>query len=245
MLKYLFSCLLLLSSCSLYWGWTENIGPSQDNFFVFEAPHGFIPWYDPNASMNIAHRYSSWCQLVVNGSYFGWTRAGEYYPAWAWIINGQYMTPPPIWKLSIRSPFVPVYDDPNITHFVGFSGSQMQIFANRDFQKNPRLYDFAFQAWPLVLSGGVIEDFWRSWHAREKHERTLLGKTQSGKIFFFVSTLPRTLDEVGSLIFDDERFSHDPITVLNLDGGPSTAFFDGKIWFHSNKRLPIVFCINK
>jgi hypothetical protein len=47
------------------------------------------------------------------------------------------------------------------------------------------------------------------------------------------------------LILDDERFSRDPITVINLDGGPSTAFFDGKNGFRSDKKLPIVFCINK
>ena len=88
--------------------------------------------------------------------------------------------------------------------------------------------DDAFQAGPLVLSGNILQDFGQSWHARESHERTLIGKTKTGKVYFFISRQQLSLSQIGEQIARDPRFQQDPITVLNLDGGPSTAYFDGE-----------------
>lgn len=78
--------------------------------------------------------------------------------------------------------------------------------------------DDAFQAGPIVLSGGIIQDFSNSWHARESRERTLIGKTESGKVYFFVSRKKISLTRVGEILASDPIFQSDPITILNLDG---------------------------
>jgi hypothetical protein len=33
--------------------------------------------------------------------------------------------------------------------------------------------------------------------------------------------------------------------VINLDGWPSTAYYDGEKWFRENEKLPIIFRIKK
>ena len=78
------------------------------------------------------------------------TDSGVYYPAG-------------LRRSGIVEPSPAIFDDPNITHVVRISHSEPQsvtIFPNKHL-----LYmkwgsgDDAFQAGPLVLSGGMIQDF--------------------------------------------------------------------------------------
>ncbi len=234
MLKYLLPFFIILSSCSSWSQKIESPSTMREDFFVFEAKNWFETLYDSGTTKSIQEYYMSG-SIIFNGSYFGWTKPWEYYPAGYWEKNGQMGIIPELWKQ-----LLPIYDDPNITHFVWLSGSEIKIFKNNRFKENAGPYDSAFQAWPLVLSENTQQKFWNSWHANWKHERTLIGITQSGKIYFFVSTLPRSLWEIWEKILQDNRFIKDPITVLNLDGWPSTAYFDGRNGFHTDKKLPII-----
>ncbi len=236
MIKYFcLFCIALLSSCeNSLW---DSASRSMD-FYVFEAKNGFEVLYDSGATRSIWEYYKTGT-VVFNGSYFWLTNSWVYYPAGYWEIDKKIGIIPSIWKQ-----FMPLYDDPNITHFVWVFGSEVRIFENIKFKENAGPYDIAFQAWPLVLSGGFLQNFWNSWHANEPHERTLLGKTQSGKIYFFSFIKPITLNEVWNRVIKDSRFMYDPITLLNLDGWPSTVYFDGKSWFRYDKKLPIIFRIH-
>ncbi len=234
MLKYLLPFFIILSSCSSWIQKIESLSPMDTDFFVFEAKNWFEIFYDSGATKSIWEYYITG-SIVLNGSYFGWTKPGEYYPAWVWIENKKIKYPQ-------------MNSDPNITHMLFYMnyGNRVSMIKNSDTAQmipiclqNPAGC-IAFQAWPLVLSGSILQKFWESWHANSKHERTLIGKTQSGKIYFFVSTLPRSLWEIWEKILEDERFNRDSITVLNLDGWPSTAYFDGKNGFHLDKKLPII-----
>ena len=78
------------------------------------------------------------------------TDSGVYYPAGLWRIGIDELSPA-------------IFDDPNITHVVRISRTEPQIvtiFPNKEL-----LYmkwgsgDDAFQAGPLVLSGGIVQDF--------------------------------------------------------------------------------------
>ncbi len=236
-MKYFFSFLfiIVLTSCSSQAPSVDMVVPVKHDFFVFDVSKGFEMFYDSGATKPISEYYKSG-SIVFNGSYFGWTRPGEYYPAGYWEIDKKVLNIPKLWKMTY-----PIFDDPNITHIVWFSGTDMKIFANEEYKRNAGPYDLGFQAWPLVLSGNILQNFWDSWHANGKHERTLLGKTKSGKILVFISTSPISLSDVWQRILADKRFIRDPITLLNLDGWPSTAFFDGKNGFRQNKKLPIIF----
>lgn len=234
MIKYILICVLLLSACSAV---TQPVAivPPWDELITIEAPHGFEILFDSGATYTARDLYISG-SMVLNGSYFWVTDSWVYYPAGLWIEEGRGIS----W-LQLH--------DPNLSHGVFFSGNQMEIVSNNQTKSwiasCLAMTDCkAFQAGPLVLSGGIIQDFWDSWHARESHERTLIGKTQSGKVYFFVSPQKKSLTQAGQKVLSDPRFQHDPITVLNLDGWPSTAYFDGVRGFHENKKLPIFFRIN-
>lgn len=238
MLKYILPFLFFLTGCSLWVLKTDSPSPMSADFYLFEATHGFEIFYDSGATKSIQEYYQTG-SIVINGSYFGGTKPGTYYPAGLWIENKKIKHPQ-------------MNNDPNITHTIFYMnyGNSVSIIKNSDTiemipicLQNPAGC-FAFQSWPLVLSGNILQNFWDSWHANSKHERTLIGKTQNGKIYFFVSTFPRSLQEIWEKILTEDRFIQDPITVLNLDGGPSTAYYDGERWFRSNKKLPIVFRIH-
>lgn len=239
MFKYLFPFIFILAGCTSQTVVSVATVPMESHFITFEASHGFEIFYDSGATKTIQEYYETG-SVVLNGSYFGWTTSGEYYPAWLWIEH--HILQHPIEQ-----------HDANISHMVFYRdyGNSISIIPNSESKLEiPRCLDnragcIAFQAWPLVLSGNILQDFGFSWHANEPHERTLIWKTQSGKIFFFISTTPITLRDAGDIILKDSRFTIDPITVLNLDGWPSTAFFDGVDWFRRDKKLPIIFRIKK
>ncbi len=237
MIKYLLPFLLFLTACSLD-SQPIAITPLWDEMITIEAPHGFEVFFDSGATHTARDLYISG-STMINGSYFGQTDSGVYYPAWYWEKFRQSMMIPGIWKQ-----LNPVYDDPNITHFVGISGSTIDIIANNDYYGRAGIYEHMFQSGPLVLSGNTLQDFGQSWHAGESHERTLIGKTKTGKVYFFISRKQLSLSQIGEQIARDPRFQQDPITVLNLDGGPSTAYYDGTLAFRENKNLPIFIRIN-
>lgn len=224
---------ILLSACSLG---TQPILtlPPWDHLIAIESLSGFDIFYNSWATHTARDLYVSG-SIVINGSYFWVTDSGIYYPAG-------------LWRSGIIESSPAIFDDPNITHVVRISHTEPQsvtIFPNKHL-----LYmklgsgDDAFQAGPLVLSSCIAQDFWDSWHARGAYEQTLIWKTQSGKVYFFVSPKKITLTQSGEQIVSDPRFQNDPITLLNLDGWASTAYFDWIYWFREDKKLPIFFRLN-
>lgn len=208
---------------------------------MIEAKNGFEVLYDSRASREI-HEYYTENTIVINGSYFWKTQSGVYYPAWYWESPSHTCCVMDIWW-DTRISTVPNFSDANLSHLVWVNWKNIKIFPREEFKENAWPYDFAFQAWPLVLSGNIVQDFWNSWHAHEKHERTLIGKTRQGKIYFFIFPEKVSLNEVGEKI--RITFENDPITLLNLDGWPSTAYFDGTRWFREDARLPIIIRIKR
>jgi Phosphodiester glycosidase len=229
--------LFLLASCTQISS-SVSIVPIWDEMIVILAPHGFEVFFDSGTTHTARDIYTPG-STVINWSYFWVTDSGVYYPAGLWIEK---------WKQSYSLE----QSDPNLSHVVLYRpyGDSLTIVANSETSEqipmciqNPAGCT-AFQAGPLVLSGGIIQDFGKSWHANESHERTLMGKTQSGKVYFFISRQQLSLTEVGEQIARDPRFQQDPITVLNLDGWPSTAYYDGIHGFREDKKLPIFIRIN-
>ena len=236
-MKYiLISCLLLLTSCS-----SILLPEPQDievisGSYVIEASDGFDILYDSGATKMVREYFSSG-SIIINGSYFWKTSSAGIVPAWLWIENW-------IEKYPLRT------DDPNLSHVVIVSGSTLEIPWNQEAKISLAscLLSYscdAFQAGPLVLSGNTLESFSDSWHTSGVYPRTLIGMTRSGKTYFFIFTTPISLHDVWEKIIQDDRFTRDPLTLLNLDGWPSTAYFDGEQWFRANEKLPIIIRIKK
>jgi len=236
MYKYFLIFIIFLTSCS-----SDILPESQDiesreDIRVIEANDGFDILFDSWATREIRDYYESW-NTVINGSYFWYTHMGMYYPAGLWIENGIEKSPMNM-------------SDPNLSHIVFLSLGALMIAPNEVWVHSldgcyHTIWCRAFQAGPLVLSGNILQSFPDSWHASGPHERTLIGKTESGKVYFIIFRKPRSLTEVADIIVQDDRFTTDPITLLNLDGWPSTAYYDGKNGFRENEKLPIIFRIKQ
>ena len=228
---YKFLCFFLflpLFGCSLK---SEYSFSNTGDFHVFEAKNGFsIDFYSGPTTAREIQSQKKW--VVLNGSYFWLTKSWTPYPAGLWIKNG--------WT------FFPLdTTDPNLSFVVSLSGSVLEIRKNSESKDQiPACQEntsgcFAFQAWPLVLSGNLLQDFWESWHAYGKYERTLIGRTQSGRIFFFVFSEKTSLTDAAQDILKNNIFQKDPLTLLNLDGWPSTSYRDDINEFHPDEKLPI------
>lgn len=201
---------------------------------VYEVKNGIEIWFDERAEKEIQEYYVTG-SVVINGSYFGINNSWSYYPAWLWVNNGVISNP-------LHT------DDPNLSFAVFLTQSGVSIIENSHTEGwiascLAMTGCTGFQAGPLVLSGNVLQGFWKSWHANGKHQRTLLGLTNSGKVYIFVFPYKISLSEVWSIIQNDARFIADSLTLLNLDGWPSTAYYDGVHWFEKDKKLPIIFRI--
>ncbi len=232
--------LFLLLISFLFWGcsFDSTQKPIQsDDFHIFEAKDGFrIDFYSGRTTARQIQSQNGW--VVLNGSYFWLLKSGVIYPAGLWIENKATLFPLDI-------------SDPNLGYVVSYTSYKNTLEIRKNSESKDQIDSciftssecFAFQAWPLVLSGNILQDFWESWHAYGKYERTLIWKTKSGKIFFFVFPKKISLTDVAQDILWNVLFQKDPLTLLNLDGWPSTSYMDARSYVHPDEKLPIFISI--
>lgn len=236
---FIFIVAILIALVYITREWKE----SYHTFHTFEAKNGFEIFFDPNAEKELKQYYKSWT-VVINGSYFWMTDSWAYYPAGIWNIKWNDYFKDQIDREDPNLSHIALYDHAGWTVLFLSNEGELPECAKRN-EKSGSLQELecsTFQAWPLVLSWWSIPDFSKSWHANESHERTLMGTTEEGKIYFFVFTEKVTLKEAWESI--QHSFQNEWITLLNLDGGPSTAYFDGRNGFWESKKLPIILVIN-
>ncbi len=231
MLKKIFLIsIFLLASCAWKnpYHQRENISSNPD-FLVFEAKNDFDELYDSGATKSVKELYTPG-SVMLNGSYFWLTDSGAYFPAWLWIEDGRKFS-------EMRT------DDPNLSMVVSKCGTQWHIDSNDSWWKwlCKNWYTYAFQAWPLVLNKGwVASSFSGSWHADASHGRTMMRLTHDNRIYFFIFPKKVSLRMAWEAIMKSHQFERTDIDVVNLDGWPSTAYFDGNVGFNENSKFPIV-----
>jgi hypothetical protein len=71
-----------------------------------------------------------------------------------------------------------------------------------------------------------------------------MGVTHGGQVYFFIFSEKISLREAGEKIMHNPKFRNTDIDIVNLDGGPSTSYYDGKNGFRENEKLPILIKIN-
>jgi exopolysaccharide biosynthesis protein len=151
--------------------------------------------------------------VAVNGAYF----SGNY-------TNAQhagllYMNGKTIVKQSLS--------DPQISHVVSIlQDGTIEFTANKDFALTNKVAT-AFQSGPLVLADNNIATTFiaESTNGNGKYKRTLLGKTADGDLFFVITNQPYTLTEVATMLLQNPLLADKLISVINLDGGASTAMY--------------------
>lgn len=231
---FLFFLSFVFLGCSFFWSQKPI---ESDDFRIFEAKDGFtINFYTGRTTAQKVQSLKGW--VVLNGSYFWLLKSGAPYPAGLWIENETILFPLDI-------------SDPNLGYVVSYTPHKNTLEIRKNSESKNQIDScirnssecFAFQAWPLVLSGNILQDFWESWHAYGKYERTLIGRTKSGKIYFFIFPKKISLTDVAQDILWNDLFQKDLLTLLNLDGWPSTSYMDTSGDFHSDEKLPIFITI--
>lgn len=177
------------------------------------------------AEVSIDQKY----RAAINGSYFTpeYTHAGLFYK--------NNTTTVPLAKL-----------DRQVSAVVLIASTSVQFVSVHEF--DPQMLassTMAFQTGPLVISNNTIAttSIDNSLNGQGSYLRTLLGTTESGHAFFVTIRTRKNLSEIARTVLSLKLFANDTISVVNLDGGPSTALYSPEIPelnFRETKYLPII-----
>ncbi len=176
---------------------------------------------------------------------------------WKMAINGGYfagslISATPIGGLSIRGEVLTevVNDSQNqITQVVIFDHEQLKLnivplsqFSSSAYADSRYSY---FQTGPLVLKDNQLQStqIKDSINGVDKYLRAVVGITDKGEIVLGVSRIAMSLEEFANKLLSVETLADRKVTLVNLDGGSSTAIFSPELDqfnFGENKRLPYV-----
>ncbi|MGL5001724.1 MAG: phosphodiester glycosidase family protein, partial [Casimicrobium sp.] len=81
------------------------------------------------------------------------------------------------------------------------------------------------QSGPLILDDGKLATNFieGSLNGSDAYKRTALGRTRAGETVIVIAKTPRTLAELAKIVLSANNYASRGLTLINLDGGPSTA----------------------
>jgi len=180
--------------------------------------------------------------LTENGYSFG-VNAGYF--------KGTYSNATPTGLLQIRdTQYSQQSADAQITTFVvlDYEDNSLEFIPNADF--NPSNYSSEnftfFQTGPMIIEDSVIinDKITASLNGNGCFYRTFLGYIPEDKLFIYgISTQKVTINQVAEELMDRPEFQGKDFTIVNLDGGPSTAMFSTMSSdqnFNTQKELPLI-----
>jgi exopolysaccharide biosynthesis protein len=190
--------------------------------------------YDTNISNSLKQvAQNNNFTLAINGSYFLENNSH----AGLLIIDGDHLAPIAL-------------NDKQVTHIVSLRSGLIEIVENKDFDlENVDEFTTAFQTGPLMIKENEIQNEFinNSLNGDGRYIRTLLGVTSSGEKFFITTTKTYSLTELSTKLLTLEVFQNKTITVVNLDGGSSSAMYSKDLEefnITSSKKLPIILGVN-
>lgn len=106
------------------------------------------------------------------------------------------------------------------------------------------------QSGPLILNRGEIalSSITTSLNGAGAYKRTAIGVTEAGDTVIIIAKTPRTLPELGRIVLGIGNYRKRRLTLLNFDGGPSTAAHsleNGSLTYGADKVTPVGFGILK
>ncbi len=104
------------------------------------------------------------------------------------------------------------------------------------------------QSGPLITDRGVPTPDYieRSLNGSDAYKRTAIGMTAAGDTVIVIAKTPRTLSELGEIVLNTRNYRRRGLTLLNFDGGPSTAFHASgatELSYGADKVTPVGFRI--
>lgn len=142
-------------------------------------------------------------------------------------------------------------DDRQLTHVMSIDpeGRITTILSSSEAPAaRPVASRYRVQSGPLILNDGALSaaTIAGSVNGVDAYKRTAIGRTRAGETVIVVAKTPRTLADLGRLVLRIEGFADRGLTLLNLDGGPSTAIHSlalPGVSYGADKVTPVGFAI--
>ena len=104
------------------------------------------------------------------------------------------------------------------------------------------------QSGPLILDEGkiAVAAIERSVNGKDPYKRTAIGRTAAGETIIVVAKTPQTLANLARLVLRINDYDRRRLTLLNLDGGPSTAIHSNqspRLSYGADKITPVGFAL--
>jgi exopolysaccharide biosynthesis protein len=120
--------------------------------------------------------------------------------------------------------------------------------ASREFASSTLSEPTHIQSGPLIAEDGRIAEAFiaASLNGKDAYKRTAIGRTHAGETVIVVSKTPRTLKRLGVYVLQVNRYAKRGLTLLNLDGGPSTAIHSNitnDLSYGADKVTPVGFAL--
>jgi hypothetical protein len=216
--------------------WSECLGGA---LWVIETRGPIEPFFSATdvPTLRARAQRSPRSSLLVNGGYH----------------DGHYAEPRLEGLLSIRGKIVGALKagDVQLTHVMSIdSAGRIASFRAADPGIAGRLEanHSHVQSGPLILDGGkiAVAAIEQSLNGNDPYKRTAIGRTATGETIIVVAKTPQTLANLARLVLRINDYGARRLTLLNLDGGPSTAIHSNqspRLSYGADKITPVGFVV--
>jgi hypothetical protein len=171
-------------------------------------------------------------RFMINASFFDNDRLDAQHAGWLRILGASH---------------APVRDDRQLTHIIRYDtlSGKTEIVDWQNFKPSTSNHTIEFQTGPLVISRNVVTTnlINNSINGSGKYTRTLIAVGGTNELWFITVRRPVSLDSLGRFLLTLSIFQNKTIDVVNLDGGPSVAFYSRafpELNYNVEDRLPLL-----
>ena len=182
---------------------------------ILSVHHGFEYLFVPKdvGSFETVARKKDF-RFMINASFFDGERLDAQHAGWLRILGTSY---------------APVRHDRQLTHIVRFDTltGKTDFASWKEFRPTQNDHTIEFQTGPLVVRQNLVTSTFiaNSINGTGRYTRTLIAVSDRNELWFITVRKPVSLDSLGWFLLSLSVFQKKHIDVVNLDGGPSVAFY--------------------
>lgn len=192
----------------------------KDTLWIIETRRPITLFWSPTAVPTLRERAAAAPDTIVmvNGGYHDGNYAQPHIEG-LFVMDGTDI-----------SPLKPA--DPQLTHVLSINRAGSIDAVEKISALSPRQTGYTyFQSGPLITDRGRIEflSIKGSLNGNDPYKRTAIGRTRTGETVIVIAKTPRTLRNLARSVLRINSYKKRQLTLLNLDGGPSTAIHAHRI----------------
>ena len=205
----------------------------QFDLTALSVHHGFDYLFVPKGvptllSVAQAKNY----RFMINGSFFDGVRLDAQHSGWLRILGKSFGT---------------VWNNRQLTHVVRFdtTSGTVHIISSKDFKPSNSDHTIEFQTGPLVIEDNkvALSLISHSINGSGRYTRTMIAVRNGSELLFITVRKPVSLDALARFLLTLSIFQQKRLDVINLDGGPSVAFYARafpQLHYNVDDRLPLL-----